>query len=138
MTVISVARSAQDTEASVPTFNPYFYTDTAQRVESLLRQDAETVGRDHRWSESYWTGPGSLVDELLEGDDSALIMDRALEFIRGSAGRPFLACVWFHAPHTPLAAGRADRQPYAQLPVEQQHYLGSITALDTQVGRLRA
>jgi arylsulfatase A-like enzyme len=126
------------TEASVPTFNPYYYTDATQRVESILRQDAESVGREHRWSENYWTGPGRFVDEPLAGDDSALIMDRALDFIRQAEGRPFLACIWFHAPHTPIAAGRADRQPYASLPVEQQHFLGSITALDTQVGRLRA
>jgi arylsulfatase A-like enzyme len=126
------------TEASVPTFNPYHYTNTAAKVESILRQDAETVGRDHRWPESYWTGPGRIVDEPLEGDDSALIMDRALEFIRGAGGKPFFACVWFHAPHTPVAAGRGDRRAYAALEVEKQHFLGSISALDAQVGRLRA
>ena len=126
------------TESSVPTFNPYYYTDTTAKVESILGRDAETVGREHRWSESYWTGPGRLVDEPLEGDDSALIMDRALDFIRGAEGRPFLACVWFHAPHTPVAAGREARSPYADLPLEQQHFLGSVSALDSQVGRLRA
>lgn len=126
------------TEASVPTFNPYYYTDTSQRVEPILGRDAEDVGREHRWNESYWLGPGRFVDEDLPGDDSALILDRALEFIRAAGDQPFLACVWFHAPHTPVAAGRADRQPYADLPLAQQHFLGSLTALDAQVGRLRA
>lgn len=126
------------TEGNVPTFNPYFYTNTAERVESILKQDAETVGTEHRWAENYWTGPGRFVDENLEGDDSQLIMDRALEFIRGAAEGPFFACIWFHTPHTPVAAGREWRRPYAQLEVEKQHYYGSISAMDAQVGRLRS
>jgi arylsulfatase A-like enzyme len=126
------------TEGNVPTFNPYFYTNTAERVESILQQDAETVGTAHRWAENYWTGPGRFVDEPLEGDDSQLIMDRALEFIRGAADRPFFACIWFHTPHTPVAAGRESRRLYGDLPVEQQHFYGSISAMDAQVGRLRS
>ena len=126
------------TEGSVPTFNPYFYTNPAERVEIILRQDAESVGTEHRWTENYWTGPGRFVDEPLEGDDSQLIMERALEFIRGAADQPFFACVWFHTPHTPVAAGRESRRPYADLEVEKQHYFGSISAMDAQVGRLRS
>ncbi len=41
------------TEGNVPMFNPYSYTHTAERVESILQQDAETVGTEHRWAENY-------------------------------------------------------------------------------------
>ena len=44
-----------------------------------------------RWRTCYWTGPGQLVEEgLLEGDDSKLIVDRAIDFIdrQEAAGRP--------------------------------------------------
>jgi len=125
------------TESSVPTFNPYYYPAAGERVDHILRQDAETVGRDSRWPESYWTGAGAIVDEPLEGDDSAIIMDRALDFVRAQPDTPFFACIWFHAPHTPVAAGRDARRPYADLSVAEQHFLGSISAMDEQVGRLR-
>jgi arylsulfatase A-like enzyme len=125
------------TESSVPTFNPYYYPATGERPDHILRQDAETVGRDSRWPESYWMGPGAIVDEPLEGDDSAIIMDRALAFVRAKPAAPFFACIWFHAPHTPVAAGRDTRRPYADLSVAEQHFLGSISAMDEQVGRLR-
>lgn len=85
----------------------------------------------------YWTGPEQLVpaDEI-DGDDSALVMDRAIDFITQSAAqqRPFFSVIWFHAPHLPVVAGPAHRQLYT----EHQDYYGCITALDEQIGRLRA
>ena len=50
----------------------------------------------------YKTANGTVYDTC----ECARVMDRALEFIRGAGGKPFFACVWFHAPHTPVAAGR--------------------------------
>lgn len=88
----------------------------------------------------YFTGADQIVTDNLEGDDSRVIMDRAIPFIRGSvkASRPFLAVIWFHTPHAPVVAGPAYRQRYEQEDEDHQHYYGAVTALDEQMGRLRA
>ena len=125
------------TEGSVPTYNPYYYTNTTDRFDHIIKQDAETVGRAHRWAENYWMGRGTFLDEAPEGDDSRIIMDRVIDFVRESRDEPFFACVWFHTPHTPVAAGRDTREPYLGLSPDEQHWYGCITALDDQVGRLR-
>jgi arylsulfatase A-like enzyme len=87
----------------------------------------------------YWHN-GRNVTEKLEGDDSRIIMDRALPFIRQAVAqdRPFLAVIWFHAPHAPVVAGPPYRRMYSQYSEGEQHYYGCITALDEQIGRLRA
>ena len=67
------------------------------------------------------------------------MMDRVIPFITkaAKAGQPFLAVVWFHAPHQPVVAGPKYRAMYSQYDEGQQHFFGCITALDEQVGRLR-
>jgi hypothetical protein len=62
---------------------------------------------------AYWTGPKEEVLDDLKGDDSALIMDRALAFIAeaSDAGQPFFAVVWFHAPHRPVVASEEHDPP---------------------------
>ncbi len=86
----------------------------------------------------YWHN-GRNVTEPLKGDDSKIIMDRTLPFIRkaAKAERPFLAVVWFHAPHAPVVAGPEYRAMYSQYSEDEQHYYGCITAMDEQIGRLR-
>jgi arylsulfatase A-like enzyme len=86
----------------------------------------------------YWHN-GNNITERLEGDDSKIIMDKAVPFIRKAAKnkKPFLAVIWFHAPHAPVVAGPKYRQMYPQYTLDQQHYYGCITALDEQMGRLR-
>lgn len=88
----------------------------------------------------YWTGPGQFAKENLEGDDSRVIMDRVIPFITraAKAKQPFLAVIWFHAPHAPVVAGPRHRAMYSQYTEDEQHYYGCITALDEQVGRLRS
>lgn len=89
--------------------------------------------------EGYWDN-GRPVEGPLEGDDSRIIMDRALRFIEGAvdAERPFLAVVWFHTPHLPVLATEEFRALYADHPEQCQHYWGALTAMDAQMGRLRA
>jgi len=85
----------------------------------------------------YWTGPEELVPESeLRGDDSRIVMDHALEFIDSSVrnDKPFLAGVWFHAPHTPVLSDSPDTDGYD----EHENYYGCISAMDEQMGRLRA
>ncbi|MCK5464292.1 MAG: sulfatase-like hydrolase/transferase, partial [Bacteroidales bacterium] len=51
--------------------------------------------------------------------------------------KPFLAVVWFHTPHSPVIAGKKYLAMYPDLNQDQQHYFGTITAMDEQIGRLR-
>jgi len=111
------------TEAKVPTYDPMV-----------------DPGTGEPYGTAYWTGPGEEVLDGLEGDDSALIMDRALEFIQESTeeGRPFFAVVWFHAPHKPVVAGPEHLARHPDRKGSAQHYRGCLSAMDDQVGRLRA
>ena len=88
----------------------------------------------------YWTGPGEFATENLDGDDSRVIMDRAIPFVRSAVedDKPFFAVIWFHTPHSPVVAGPGHRAMYEEFSEGEQHYYGCITALDEQVGRLRA
>jgi arylsulfatase A-like enzyme len=96
--------------------------------------------KDQPFETKYWTGPGAYATKNLDGDDSRVIMDRAVPFIRRAvrAARPFLAVIWFHTPHSRVVAGPDYRAIYADQDENHQHYYGCITAMDEQVGRLRA
>ena len=85
-------------------------------------------------------GKGQLVDEWLEGDDAQIVMDQALKFIENQAehNQQFLSVIWFHNVHTPVVAGDKHRSLYANLSMEEQHWFGTITAMDDQIGRLRS
>jgi len=111
------------TEAKVPTWDPM--------------TDPET---NKPYGTFYWRQDGTKVTENLEGDDSRVIMDRVVPFIRNAVeeGRPLLAVIWFHTPHLPVVAGPEYRKMYTQYSEDEQHYYGCITAMDEQVGRLRA
>jgi arylsulfatase A-like enzyme len=87
----------------------------------------------------YWHN-GENVTEPLEGCDSRIIMDKAIPFIESAArqGTPFFTVVWFHAPHAPVVGGEEYMKRYPNSTEDEQHYYGVVTALDEQVGRLRA
>lgn len=87
----------------------------------------------------YWTGSEQAATENLEGDDSRVVMDRVIPFIQDASTKktPFLAVVWFHAPHAPVVAGPTYLNMYASHDENKQHYYGCITAMDEQIGRLR-
>ncbi len=86
---------------------------------------------------------GKEVSENMRGDDSRVIMDRVIPFVRESARekKPFLACVWFHTPHEPVYAGPEYLDLYKDHPkmgARRKHYYGAISAMDEQIGRLRS
>jgi len=110
------------TEAKVPTWDPM-----------------KKPGSDEFYGTHYWKQDGSAETENLDGDDSRVIMDRAIPFIRQASARgtPFLAIIWFHTPHKPVVAGPTYRAMYAGENDVQGNYYGCITAMDEQVGRLR-
>lgn len=112
------------TESKVPTWDP------------MLKPGS----RDQAYGTHYWTGPETMAAENLAGDDSRVIMDRAVPFIEAAAeaGEPFFAVVWFHTPHLPVLAGPEYKAMYEGEPGARPDYFGCITAMDEQVGRLRA
>ena len=121
------------TESKVPTWNPMI---TPPKSSGDVN-GALVEGKP--FNTSYWTGPGQIETDNLEGDDSRVIMDRAIPFIEEAvkSKKPFLSIIWFHTPHLPVLTSDEYRKPYAELSEDQQHYYGVISAMDEQVGRLR-
>lgn len=89
-------------------------------------------------AEEYWDN-GKPVTTKLTGDDTRIIMDRALRFMQRAAKRqrPFFSVIWTHTPHLPVLAEPRFRRRYAAFSEAEQHYWGALTAMDQQVGRLR-
>ncbi|MCA9271088.1 MAG: sulfatase-like hydrolase/transferase, partial [Planctomycetales bacterium] len=123
------------TESKVPTWDPM--RKPARGAGSAgwdaLDDDAPSLPYGTR----YWTN-GKEVTDNLRGDDSRVVMDRALPFMQQAAraGKPFFAVIWFHAPHLPVVAGPEYAKIYAKHDSHRRNYFGCITALDEQVGRL--
>ena len=140
------------TEAKVPTYDPMWKPRTFQedRGESL-RYGWEAIadkGQAEAFGTFYWEGgrtPNPLkgdkkpVQENLQGDNSRVIMDRALAFIEKSLEEgkgPFFSVIWLHTPHLPVVADAEHRGLFEELSHAEQLYYGTITAMDEQVGRL--
>jgi len=83
---------------------------------------------------------GRVETRNVSGASSRIVMDRAIPFIEKAVEdeRPFFTTIWFHEPHEPVVAGPKYRAMYSQYDQGQQHYYGCITAMDEQIGRLRA
>jgi arylsulfatase A-like enzyme len=77
--------------------------------------------------------------EQHQGESSQTTAGAAIEFIRKHAkgDKPFLAVVWFSAPHGPHEATAADRKRYAGSPKKLRDFYGEITALDRAVEQVR-
>lgn len=119
----------------MPTYNPYYHVGGRFGTEDYRYVQKEAVAKGQksggfRWRDNYWTGPGQFVDEWLEGDDSKIIMDKALDFIKrkSTEKKPFLSVIWFHTPHTPVVAGNDQRAKYPERDMQEQHWFGSISA----------
>lgn len=129
------------TEAKVPTFHP-------MRVASNGAAEPGDFSDATFYGTRYWAPPADTnawatapegvpiaVTSDLSGDDSRVLMDRVIPFVRtaAAAGRPFLAVVWFHTPHQPLV------DPEGLDGVNSaESYTDAVQDLDQQVGRLRA
>ena len=131
------------TEAKVPTYDPMhkpvaFDTLNGESLRygwAAIQEEQPTEA----YGTHYFTHPGEPETENLSGDNSKVIMDRALPFITSSVekSQPFFAIIWFHTPHLPVVADSAYRMLYNAYTHEEQIYFGTITAMDDQVGRLR-
>lgn len=127
------------TESKVPTWDPLKHPGPIKDKEKENPEIIASKGQPYR--NDYFVGEGQVETVNMEGDDSRVIMDRAIPFIRDAAESytPFFAVIWFHTPHSPVVGGGDFLQQYAHVENEHaRHYYACITALDAQMGRLRS
>ena len=123
------------TESKVPTWDPM-----KKPAQGASGKGWKYIEEGEEWvsyGTSYFNAPQQKETGNLDGDDSRVIMDRTIEYIGGNIDRaqPFLAVIWFHAPHLPVVAGPEFREAYSGTELER-NYAGSISAMDMQIGRL--
>ncbi|MDP6723174.1 MAG: sulfatase-like hydrolase/transferase [Pirellulaceae bacterium] len=109
------------TQNVLPTFNPY----------------QGKFDENHHY---YRNGKYVPETDAMKGDDSRIVMDGALEFIRSQAKarKPFFAFICFHAMHNPLVMVPQYQEHYPDVTDRKQLvYYTNVTAIDTAVGRLR-
>jgi len=128
------------TEAKVPTYHPYRKSNNSAPLP-LDFTDPNFYGTH------YWRIPGNPltdpegdvvpvgeVNDASDGDDSKLLVDRAIPFIRTAVSNasPFFVVLWFHTPHKPLV------DPDGVSGVDSSDACkDAIEDLDTALGRLR-
>ena len=128
------------TESKVPTWDPMKMPQSFKKGESKrFGWNYIPEGEESKAYGTHYWSPEGKVTENLDGDDSRVIMDRAIPFMEKATkeGKPFFAVIWFHAPHLPCVAGPKYAAMYADQDFEMQQYAGCITAIDDQMGRLR-
>ncbi|MDC0497353.1 sulfatase-like hydrolase/transferase [bacterium] len=132
------------TESKVPTWDPMLKPVKAKTDDWNGGGKGWDYIKDHATAEKYgthyWNEQGELVRDNLEGDDSRVIMDRVVPFVKEAAAKeePFFAVVWFHTPHLPVVAGPEYASMYPGVSDFERNYYGCVTAMDDQIGRLRA
>lgn len=116
------------TKSAMPTWNP-----------TITPWDIWANKKGEMWTTSFYLENKSIVKDNLKGDDTRVIMDRAIPFMEEAKknNTPFIACLWLHTPHEPVVAGPAYKAMYSNYSEDAQHYYGAITAMDEQIGRLR-
>lgn len=116
-------------EFSLATYNPY---DPANAHCAAARKgDMRAL---------FWHN-GKPLAKPLSGCTAEMVMDKAIPFLTKAAEnkKPFFAVIWFHAPHKPVVGHpKYMKAHYAERPETEQHYFSCITAVDAQMGRLRA
>ena len=123
------------TESKVPTYNPMIKPANVKGNFWDYTHENDSV---KFYGTHYWKHNGEKETYNLSGDDSRIIMDRALPFMERSkrSGRPFFSVIWFHTPHLPCVAGPEYAAMYSKYSLEQRNYYGCISAMDEQIGRL--
>lgn len=128
------------TESKVPTCDPM---KKPKNVSGMFWDPIPPGEPYNEFGTYYWSnasGVNEKVEDNLAGDDSRVIMDRAIPFIETAVGKkqPFAAVIWFHAPHLPCVATPEWLDVYKELDLKTRNYAGCVSAVDQQVGRLRA
>ena len=125
------------TESKVPTWDP------PHRPRPDLKKKKSGDANPSKDPTATTTSPAPAPPsaENTKGDDSRVIMDRALPFIRGATEKKVaLLCRGLVShPRTPRSwAGQNIAKLYHDQPEHAQHYYACLTAMDEQIGRLRA
>lgn len=105
-----------------------------------------SLGTDNNASPSHlnpknFVRNGEEVGEL-KGYSCQLVVDETIGWLEKIANddKPFLACVWFHEPHTPIASPpalvRKYQQRFPNLSKKAATYYANIENVDLAVGRL--
>lgn len=128
------------TESKVPTYDPMLKPKEFQKGESLRFgwRAVESQDTTLPYGTAYWTGENQQVFDNLEGDNSRIIMDRAIPFLEKATQnkQPFFSTIWLHTPHLPVVSDSLHRSKFSDLNLEQQLYYSTIAAMDAQIGRL--
>lgn len=127
------------TESKVPTYDPMIKPKTFEEGEGLRYGWKALENREsEEYGTAYWFGKERSEVVNLDGDDSKIIIDRAIPFIENSLNnnKPFFTTLWFHTPHLPVVADKEHRDLFSQYDLDKQIYYGTIKALDEQIGRL--
>ncbi|NND06368.1 MAG: sulfatase-like hydrolase/transferase [Saprospiraceae bacterium] len=130
------------TESKVPTWDPMLKPTSFQEESgSSLRYGWPALldgEKSENYGTFYWSGPDQMELNNLRGDNSEVIMDRAIPFIERSVKRdqPFFTTIWLHTPHLPVVTHKAYRDLYPKHDLSEQLYYGCISAMDEQIGRL--
>lgn len=76
----------------------------------------------------------------LRRDDATIVMDKTIGFIEQARtdGKPFAIAVWLHHVHAPLTQNPDLAGLYPGLPANEVLYDSNVSAIDIEVGRLRA
>ena len=86
------------TESKVPTWDPMV---RPRGITGRTWWDPATDPDQHTpYGTAYWSNAGRVTDNL-SGDDSRIVMDRAIPFLHEAVSNktPFFSVIWFHAPH---------------------------------------
>jgi arylsulfatase A-like enzyme len=135
---VSPVRKGKESEEYAPPWERDYDESFVSEINLATWNPMDPTGLVAKHTGPFWHN-GKIATENLEGDNSRIIMDRAIPFIRKAAKgkKPFMTTIWFHAPHSPVRAGEKYRKMYSDYSEGEQHYYGCITAMDEQVGRLR-
>ena len=126
------------TESKVPTWDPLFRPkDNNSRI---WWDPVKELKNAKSYGTAYWNEKGENITKNTRGGNSRIIMDRAIPFMQNATkqNKPFFSIIWFHTPHLPVVAGPKYMEMYKNYSKYEQHYFGCITAMDEQIGRLRA
>ena len=132
----STPTPTNDSECDVGHYNDSCATCAAHLECGQYFHGVATPGKvGHVLSLTPWPNVSSADDEAFLVDRFQLLLERAV-----AEDRPFLAVIFFHGVHIPYVASAASRAPYAALGMDenQQDYWGSVSQLDTAVGRVPA
>lgn len=73
------------------------------------------------------------------GDSSEIVVNEALDYIRGENGRgkPVFIVIWYGTPHSPFMAFDSDAKQFSHLAKNSKNHYAELVAMDRSIGHLR-